>query len=358
MKRPVIDYQKLNDITIRDAYPLPQIDQIMDQVKGSRVFSKFNMKSGYNQIRIKEGQEWLTAFNTPDGPFQSNILTFGLMNAPLHFQKFVNDHLYNKPEIVNTILGYLDNTNVHTPDNDSHVPAVRKFLQLCREAGIILNPKKCEFHKDQIDFLGVELSGDGFRMDKDKCNGICEWKPPSKVWGVHEFIRFCNFYCCFIKGFADITQPLHDLTKNDRPWTWTAKEEMVFQTLKNVVATSLVLAHLNPNTGYQMETNASNYAYRAILSQKGATDLKYHPITFYSRSMNPAKRNYRISNKEALAIVKALQHWRHLLEGTVIPIEIITDHKNLEYFSQPRVLNCQQLHWQDLLTHYNYTITY
>ena len=96
----------------------------MDWVKGSQVFSKFNMKSRYNQIRIKEGQEWLTAFNTPDGPFQSNVLTFGLMNAPPHFQKFVNDHLYNKPEIVNTILGYLDDANIHTPDHDSHIPVV------------------------------------------------------------------------------------------------------------------------------------------------------------------------------------------------------------------------------------------
>jgi len=107
-----------------------------------------------------------------------------------------------------------------------------------------------------------------------------------------------------------------------------------------------------------METNASNYAYGAILSQKGTIDLKYHPIAFYSRSMNPAKWNYGISDKEALAIVKALQHWQHLLEGTEIPIEIITDHKNLEYFSRPRILNRQQLRWQDLLTHYNYTITY
>jgi len=116
----------------------------------------------------------------------------------------VNNHLYNKPELVENILGYLDNTNVHTPTLDTHIPAVRHFLQLCREAKIFLNPKKCKFHKDRIDFLGVELSRAGFRMDEDKCNAIHKWKPPSKVRGVWEFIGFCNFYRRFIRNFAEI----------------------------------------------------------------------------------------------------------------------------------------------------------
>jgi len=166
----------------------------MDRVKGSKIFSKFDMKSSYNQIWIKEGQEWLTAFNTPDRPHQSNVLTFGLMNTLPHFQKFMNDHLYNQPELLEVLLGYLDDANVHTPDIQSHVPAVRHFLQRCCKAKIFLNPKKCKFHKDWIDFLGVELSRDGFRMDKDKCQAIKEWKPLSKVKGVWEFIGFCNFY--------------------------------------------------------------------------------------------------------------------------------------------------------------------
>jgi len=288
-KRLVIDYRKLNDITIRNAYPLPCIDQIMDQVKGSQIFSKFNMKSGYNQIHIKEGQEWLTAFNTPDGPHQSNVLTFGLMNAPPHFQKFVNDHLYNKPELVENILGYLDDANVHTPTLDTHIPAVRRFLQLCREAKIFLNPKKCEFHKDRIDFLGVELSRDGFRMDKDKCNVIREWKPPSKVRGVWEFIGFCNFYQRFIRNFAEIAQPLHDLTKNNQPWQWTAAEEVAFQTLKKAVASSPVLAHPNLEARFRVETDASNYAYGAVLSQRSEDDHKDHLVAFYSKSMNPTE---------------------------------------------------------------------
>jgi len=177
-KRPIIDYQQLNDVTIRDTYPLPQIDQIMDQVHSSKVFSKFDMKSGYNQLHVKEGQEWLTAFNTPEGPFQLNVMTFGFMNAPPIFQRFVDNHIYKKPEQVNHLVGYLDDRNVHNTSLKEHVVLVRHFLQRCREAGITLNPKKCEFHKEKIEFLGVELSANGFKMERVKVEAIQDWKPP------------------------------------------------------------------------------------------------------------------------------------------------------------------------------------
>jgi len=137
----------------------------MDQVRGSKIFSKFDMKSGYNQLRVKEGQEWLTAFNTPEGPFQLNVMTFGFMNAPPIFQRFVDDHIYKKPELVNHLVGYLDDGNIHNSTMEEHVTSVKHFLLRCRKAGITLNPKKCEFHKEKIDFLGVELSANGFEME-------------------------------------------------------------------------------------------------------------------------------------------------------------------------------------------------
>jgi len=193
-KQPVINYRRLNDITVRDSYPLPHIDQMMDQVKGSTIFSKFDMKSGYNQLRIREGDEWLTAFSTPRGPFQLNVMTFGFMNAPPRFQRFMDENVYQKPELVNNLLGYLDDSNVHNQNMEEHIVSVWNFLQWCREMGITLNPKKCEFHKDKIDFLGVELSSRGFEMENIKVEAIRDWKAPRNVRGVREFIRFCNFY--------------------------------------------------------------------------------------------------------------------------------------------------------------------
>jgi len=357
-KRPVIDYRRLNDVTIRDSYPLPRIDQIMDQVRGSKIFSKFDMKSGYNQLRIKEGQEWLTTFNTPEGPYQMNVMTFGFMNAPPAFQRFVDDHIYKKPELVNHLVGYLDDGNVHNSSLEEHITTVRNFLHRCREAGVTLNPKKCEFHKDKIDFLGVELSDQGFEMERVKVDAIREWKPPRNVRAVREFTGFCNFYRRFVKNFAEIARPLHDLTRQDQKWEWGPRQQHAFQTLKDVVCAAPVLIHADPDERFRVETDASNYAYGAILSQKGKQDQKQHPVAFFSKSMTPAERNYGISDKEGLAIIKALQHWRHWLEGTKIPIEILTDHKNLQYFTKPRVLNRRQLRWMDLLNHYNYVISY
>ena len=307
----------------------------MDQVRDSKYFSKFDMKSGYNQLRIRPGDEWKTAFVTPHGVFQLNVMTFGFMNAPPAFQRFVNDLLYRHPELVNNLVGYLDDANTHNKTMEEHVTTNRAFLQRCREAGVTLNPKKCEFHKTKVDFLGVELSADGFEMEHVKVDTIRDWKPPRNVKGVREFIGFCNFYRRFVRNFAEVARPLHDLTKKEAKWEWGTRQEHAFQTLKEVICASPVLIHPDPEEKFRVETDASNYAYGTILSQKSKKDQKHHPIAFFSKSMNPAERNYGISDKEALAIVKALQHWHHWLEGTKVPVEILTDHQNLQYFARP-----------------------
>jgi hypothetical protein len=180
-KRPVIDYQRLNDVVIRDSYPLPHIDQIMDQVKGSCIFSKFDMKSRYNQIWIREGDEWLAAFITLEGPWEMNVMTFGHMNAPPVFQRFMDQMVYKRPELVNHLVGYLDNANTHNRDTLEHIQTNRNFIQRCRDAGIFLNPKKCEFHKEKVDFLGVELSAKGFEMERVKVDTVWDWQSPRNV---------------------------------------------------------------------------------------------------------------------------------------------------------------------------------
>lgn len=201
-KRPVVDYCCLNNITI--PYPLPCVDQIMDQVCDSKYFSKFDMKSRYNQLHIRSGDKWKTAFVTPHGIFQLNIMTFSFMNTPPAFQYFVNDLLYQHPKLVNNLVGYLDDANTHNKTMAEHITTNHAFLQCCCEAGVTLNPKKCEFHKTKVDFLGVELSTNGFKMECVKVDAIHEWKPPHNVKGVHEFISFCNFYHQFIHNFAEV----------------------------------------------------------------------------------------------------------------------------------------------------------
>jgi Reverse transcriptase (RNA-dependent DNA polymerase) len=142
------------------------------------------MKLGYNQLRVKLGQEWLTAFITPYRVYQCNVMTFGFMNAPPVFQRFVDEMLYRRPELVQNLVGYLDDANTHNGTMEEHITTNRAFFCRCREAGITLNPKKCEFHKNKVDFLGVELSADSFEMEQVKVEAIRDWRLPKTVRGV------------------------------------------------------------------------------------------------------------------------------------------------------------------------------
>jgi hypothetical protein len=301
-------------------------------MQGAKVYSKFDLKNGYNLLRVKPEDVWKTAFMTPDGPFVMNVMAFGFANAPAYFQRWMSDIL--APVINQRVENYLDDTATHHLDLGEHIRVNREVLKCFRKAGLFINARKCEFHKERMGFLGVEISPKGFEMERVKIEAIQDWRPPRNVRGVREFIGFCNFYRRFIKSFSEIARPLHDLTKVGQLWQWTENEQHTFDTLKNMICESPVLIHVDPTHKFQMETDASSYAYGAILSQK-ATDNKHHPVAFYSKTMTPAERNYSISDKEALPILKGLQFWRHWLEGTKEPIRIITDHRNLEYFKNP-----------------------
>ena len=208
-----------------------------------------------------------------------------------------------------------------------------------------------------MEFLGVNISSDRFKMEDKKIANVCDWECPTSVQGVCKFIGFINFYCQWIPGFTNITQPLHNLFQKNQPWQWTENKQHAFKLLKLQVSQAPVLMHANPDKQFQMETNASNYAYGAVLSQKQANN-HHHLIGFMSKSMNPAEWNYGILDKEALAIIKGLQNWRHWLKCMKPPVQILTDHKNLKYFAKPQVLNRQQMRWLELLMHYNYKIHY
>ena len=354
-RRPVIDYWKLNEITIKDSYPLPRINEMMDRIRGSKIFMKLDLKSGYNQIRIRPGDEWKTTFMTPFGPFRLRVMTFGFANAPPCFQQYMNKVL--TPVLYKNVEVYLDDILIHHASEEEHVQGVREVLRCLQDAKLFCNLKKCQFNQPKMEFLGVDISESGFEMDEKKITAIAEWQKPTSVRGIREFIGFVNFYRRWIPGFSDVARPLHDLFQKNQAWQWMENEQTAFEILKWRVTQAPVLAHADPDKLFRMETDTSNYTYGAVLSQK-QVDGRHHPVGFMSKSMNPAERNYGIPDKEALAIVKALQHWRPWLERTRFPIQILTDHKNLEYFAKARILNRRQMRWLELLTHYYYEIHY
>ena len=301
-------------------------------MQGLTIFSKFDLKNGYNLLRVKPEDVWKTAFMTPDGPFVMNMMAFGFANAPAYFQRWMSDVL--APVASLGVENYLDNTASHHQVLDKHIMVNLEILKCFDHHHIFINLDKCEFHTDKMTFLGVEVTPEGFEMEWLKVETIQDWRPPRNVRGVREFIGFCNFYRHFIKSFSEIARPLHNLTKVGQQWQWTDTEQHAFDTLKRMVCESPVLIHADPEKRFQMETDASSYAYGAVLSQK-ATDNKHHPVAFYSKSMTPVERNYGIGDKEALPIVKGLQYWRHWLEGMKEPVRVITNHRNLEYFKDP-----------------------
>ena len=244
-QRPVIDYQKLNEITIKDSYLLPRIDEMMDRIRGLEFFTKFDLKSGYNQIRIQPGDEWKTTFMTPFGPFRMKVMTFGFANAPPCFQRYM-DKVF-APLLYKGVEIYLDDILIHSKTAAEHIDGVLSVLQCLENAVLYCNTKKCEFNKKKIEFLGVNVSRDGFEMEDKKIADALDWQRPTSVRGVREFIGFVNFYCRWIPNFTNIAQPLHDLFQKNQPWQWTKNKHGAFKLLKWRVSQAPVLVHADPD---------------------------------------------------------------------------------------------------------------
>jgi hypothetical protein len=199
------------------------------------------------------------------------------------------------------------------------------------------------------------ISNGTVTMDKGKVDGVLSWPTPSKVKDVQSFLGFANFYHRFIEGFGQLARPLHELTKKDTPWNWGPAQQQAFDALKDKFCKAPVLIRPDTAKPFLLETDASDYAVGAILSQKGDDD-KWHPTSFFSKSFTEAERNYEIYDKELGAIIKALNEYQHYLEGAKEPIEILTDHKNLEYFMTTQSLTRRQARWALFLSRFNFTL--
>jgi hypothetical protein len=193
-------------------------------------------------------------------------------------------------------------------------------------------------------------------MDPGKVAAITEWPEPSGKKGVQSFVGFVNFYRRFIKDFSHHARPLFDLTKKDAKWKWTRAEQDAFDKLKQLVTTAPVLMLPSDTAPYRLEADSSDFATGAALSQLSEADGKWHPVAFMSKSLNPVERNYEIHDKEMLAIIRALDEWRHFLEGAQHKFEVWTDHKNLQYFMTSKSLNRRQARWSLFLSRFDFTL--
>ena len=356
-KRLVIDYRRLNNAVVGNQYPLPLTNEIIDRLKGAKLFTKLDLRWGYNLVRIAKGDEWKTAFKTRYGLFQWNVMTFGHKNAPGVFQQFMNEVFHDMLD--KNVINYIDDFCIYINRDDpiAHQEDVKEVLRRLRRHGLFVKPEKCLFGVKEMEFLGLWFTEHGVEMEKGKVDAVLNWPTLKNVKDVQQFLGFANFYRRFIRGFSRMSYPLSKLTRKKQRWIWTEAQQEAFDALKKAFTTAPVLAHPDPSKPFIIEADASKYAYGGILSQKD-DEGKLRPIAFMSKSMTPAERNYDIYDKEMLAIIRALESWRHHLSGARHKITILSDHKNLEYFLTPKVLSYRQLRWIEHLAHYDFVIIY
>jgi len=352
--RLVQDYRKLNDITIKNAYPLPLISDVIDRLRDSKWFGKLDLRWGFHNLRMAEGDEWKAAFRTNRGSFEPLVMYFGLCNSPGSFQNMVNDVLREWIDKGGCMI-YLDDILNFAKERDEYVAGVRGILQTLREHKLFLKPEKCEFFRKKIEYLGLVISHNHVEMDPVKVAGVVTWPAPRNLKEVQSFLGFVNFYRRFIKDFAKVSRPLNDLTRKDTPFRWTNSENTAFETLKSLVTSAPILVFPSESGRFRVEADASDFATGAVLSQI-QEDEKWHPVAFLSKSLSEAERNYDIYDKELLAIVRALEAWRHYLEGSPHTIEILTDHQNLQYFRAAQKLNRRQARWSVFLSRFDYLL--
>ncbi len=355
--RPCIDYRGLNEITVKFRYPLPLVPSALEQLRSAQFFTKLDLRCAYNLIRIREGDEWKTAFSTTSGHYEYWVMPFGLVNSPSVFQSFINDVF--RDMLDHYVIVYIDDILIYSETLQEHVQHVRSVLQRLIKYQLYAKLEKCEFHTTSVAFLGYIISQEGVAMDESKVHAVLNWPLPSTIKELQRFLGFANFYRRFIRGFSSIAAPLTNMTKKgSRHLQWTAKAHKAFDLLKCQFTTAPILHHPDPNSPFVVEVDASNIGIGAILSQRQGNPVKLYPCAYYSRKLTSTERNYDMGDHELLAIKSALEEWLHWLEGASHPFTVWTDHRNLEYLKTARRLNPRQARWSLFFSRFVFTVTY
>ena len=343
--------------------------QVINCLAGCTLFTKFDVRWGYNNIWIKEGDEWKAAFLTPEGLFEPLVMFFGLMNSLATFQMMVNT-IFHPHVRYGDFSIYMDDGVIHMKclpheTEEEHVlrhwKCVHKIFTILRQNDLYLKPEKCQFEQHEIEFLGVRVGNGTIQMDPAKVEGVKTWPTPKMPTEVRTFLSFTGYYQYFIQDYSTIAQPLLDLTKKMTTWHWGEKQEEAFHSLQYEMCHSPVLHQPDFTKQFFLQTNASVFGLGAVLSQEhegGKGKPKLHPIAYYSATFTPTERNYDIYECELLAIMKALNNWQPYLGWTKHPFIILTDHANLQYWKAPQNLTRRTARWHADLQEYNYILRY
>ena len=345
-----IDFRRLNDITVKDSYPLPRIDDTLDMLGGANYFSTLDLASGYWQIEMGEEDKPKTAFATHRGLFQFSVMPFGLCNAPATFERLM-EHVLGGMQWESCLV-YLDDIIVHSKTFQEHVSSLGKVIARLREAGLKLSPKKCKLFQPEVSFLGHVEGKEGIHTDPSKVQAVRDWPVPQNVTELRSFLGLCSYYRRFIQGFSTIAKPLHRLTEKGREFAWHDDCEQAFRELKRRLLSAPILGYPMRDGLFVLDTDASNVGVGAVLSQ--VQDGQERVIGYFSKTLGKAERRYCVTRKELLAIVMSVKWFHHFLYGKHFLIR--TDHGALRWLLRFRQPEGQVARWIETLGTYDFAI--
>lgn len=359
-KRPCVDYRPLNEWIIDDAYPLPRIKDLMTDIAGCKVITSLDLPKAYNEIRNKdERTEDLLAFYCGSKLYAPRVMQFGSKTAVAHFQRFIMVVLGDL--VGRGVHAFLDNIIVFARSQKEHDGLLDETLKRLHQNHLTIQPAKCEWSKQEVQFCGFLVGTEGIRLDPEKLRAIADWKAPSKdrpeplKTQIREFLGFCNFYRDAVKMYSDIAAPLTALTSATVPWQWGKAEEASFRLLKMAILTAPVRAAFDETLPKEVHTDASDRGVGGTVEQVYPDGTK-KPIAFFSGKLDKHQLNYATHDKELLAIVKTFRFAEEWLLGSPKPINVWTDNASLKWFLGKQNLNQRQVRWAEELAKFRFVI--
>ncbi|GAU34277.1 hypothetical protein TSUD_321230 [Trifolium subterraneum] len=346
--RLCIDYRQLNKVTIKNKYPLPRIDDLLDQLRGATIFSKIDLRSGYHQIRIRTSDVSKTAFRTRYGHYEFLVMPFGLTNAPAVFMDYMNRIF--QPYLDKFVVSFIDDILIYSKDPQEHAEHLTIVLNILREKQLYAKFSKCEFWLSEVKFLGHVISQGGVSVDPSKVEAVLNWERPRTVSEIRIFLGLAGYYRRFILGFSEIALPLTRLTRKGAAFVWNELCENSFNLLKQKLTSAPVLVIPDPDKKYVVYCDASNKGLGCVLMQESAV------VAYASRQLKPHEENYPTHDLELAAIIFALKIWRHHLYG--VQFALYSDHKSLRYLFDQKELNMRQRRWMEYLKDFDFELNY
>ena len=344
-----VDYRKLNDVTNKDSYPLPRIDDTLEALGGAKWFSTLDLRSGYWQVQLDDSSKEKTAFSTGNGLWQFKVMPFGLCNAPATFERLMEQVLAGLP--VSVALVYLDDILVPGCTFSQELTNLSQVFERLRKAKLKLSPKKCVLFREEVNYLGHVVNEKGISPDPGKVAAVKSWPRPMTVTEVKGFLGLCSYYRRFIASFADIAHPLHQCTAVT-PFTWTQEADDAFHKLKLALTEAPLLIYPQLDAEFVLDTDASSTGIGAVLSQQDNGQERV--VAYYSRALSPAERHYCVTCRELLAMVKAIKHSHTYLYGMTFRLR--TDHSALRWLLNFRHPEGQVARWIECLQQYDFAV--